>query len=805
MRPSRPSRSAAKRSSPSRGAFFQRLWQRPWTRYALAACAGLCVIGLIVISYFWVHYGRIIDAKLGGEQRAAPRIFGRAFDIKAGVPATAAQITQRLNDAGYIERPKLDGPGEYEIAGPSILIATRPAQGAPPETVRVDFTPKGSAVAGLFHVPGGAPPAAPPTPAPKGARAPAAPKPQPIDQITLEAPLLTALAPGEKARHVPLAGIPKQMADAVIAIEDRRFFEHPGVDPIGAVRALVTNLRGDKQYLVGGSTLTQQIVKNTFLTPQKTIRRKLQEQFMALVLESRFTKNQILELYLNTVTLGQRGPFEIHGVAEGARIFFGKDVRNLTLGECATIAGVIHSPSFLSPFRNPDRARDRRNVVLKEMADDGFATSDAATKATAEPLKVATRALEDEAPYFVDYISQIVDDSYGNAIKNDSAIDVYTTLDLQLQRTAQQAVGEGVAQLDKTLAAKKKKEEAEVALIAIDPRTGEILAFVGGRAYNQSQFDRVVQAHRQPGSTFKPFVYLTAFEKTAEDGTADLTPGTIVVDEPTTFQDGDKDYTPTNYQNEYDGPITLRRALALSRNIVAIKVAQQAGYDRVAALWQKIGVGTPAKPYPSIALGVFEATPLEMATAYTVFPNQGSIRPVTGISRVVENGKPQVKPIARPDATYLVTNMMRSVMNEGTGAGARGNGFTLNAAGKSGTTNDLRDAWFIGFTPELLTVVWVGFDDNQPISLSGSQAALPIWTSFMKRALAGHPDQQFQVPDGVTFADIDKDTGKLATPNCPKVINEAFLSSAVPHEYCDVHGGYSILDRIGGFFRKIIR
>ena len=779
-------------------------------RYALAAAGCVAILGLIVLSYFWVHYARIIDAKLGGEQRAAPRIFGRSFDIKAGVAETASQIAQRLSDAGYIERPKLDGPGEYQLAGASILIATKPAQSAPPETVRVDFTPKGSAVAALSRLPGGTPPPAP-TPPAKGARTPAAPRPQPVDQITLDAPLLTALAPGEKARYVPLSGIPKQMADAVIAIEDRRFFEHPGVDPIGAMRALVTNLRGDKQYLVGGSTLTQQIVKNTFLTPQKTLRRKLQEQFMALVLESRFNKNQILELYLNTVTLGQRGPFEIHGVAEGARIFFGKDVRNLSLAECATIAGVIHSPSFLSPFRNPDRARDRRNVVLKEMADDGLATPEAATKAAAEPLKVATRALEDEAPYFVDYVSQVVDDAYGNAIKKDAAIDVYTTLDLQLQRIAQQAVGEGVAQLDKTLAAKKKKEEAEVALIAIDPRTGEILAFVGGRAYNQSQFDRVVQAHRQPGSTFKPFVYLTAFEKTAEEGTSDLTPGTIVVDEPTTFQDGDKDYTPTNYQNEYDGPITLRRALALSRNIVAVKVAQQAGYDRVAALWQKIGVGEPAKPYPSIALGVFEATPLEMATAYTIFPNQGLVRPPTGIARVVENGKPQVvkppemKPIARADATYLVTNMMRSVMNEGTGAGARAAGFALNAAGKSGTTNDLRDAWFIGFTPELLTVVWVGFDDNQPIGLSGSQAALPIWTAFMKRALAGHADQQFQVPDGVTFADIDKDTGKLATPNCPKVISEAFLASAVPHEYCDVHGGVSVLDRIGGFFRKIIR
>jgi penicillin-binding protein 1B len=765
--------------------------RRPWLRLTFIVLSLLVLIGAAVGSFYWVKYGRLIDSKLGGEQRPVPRIFGRAYTLHPGVGLSPAQLVQRLNDVGYAERPKVEGPGEFAIQGNTVTIGVRPVGQAKPQIVRADFS-RGSApvVTKLALVGGG-----------------------PIDTVTLEAPLLTALAPGEKRRYIKLANVPKVMVNAVVSIEDKRFFDHPGVDVIRAVGAILTNLRGDKPYLVGGSTLTQQIVKNTFLTPEKTLKRKVQEQFMALVLESRFTKDQILELYLNDVTLGQRGPFEIHGVSEAARIFFGKDVSNVTLAEAATIAGVIQAPSHLSPFRNPDRARDRRNIVLAEMAGAGYVSKDDAMKAAAEPLKVAARALENEAPYFVDYVSQQVDDQYGGALKKDAAVDVYTTLDLQLQRLAQEAVGDGIAQVDKQLAAKKKTGQAEAALVAVDPRTGEILAFVGGRAYFQSQFNRVVAAKRQPGSVFKPFVYLAAFERMASEGRADLTPATVVVDEPTTFKDGENDYTPANYQNEYDGPITLRRALALSRNIVAIKVAELTGYDRVAKLWKRVDVGTPAKAYPSIALGVFEATPFDMATAYTLFPNGGQVRPLTSITTVVENGKPRgVVPVesrlvARADTTFLVTNMMRSVLDEGTGASARANGFALDAAGKSGTTNDLRDAWFIGFTPELLTVVWVGFDNNQPIGLSGSQAALPIWTAFMKRATAGRKDTHFQPPDDIVFVDIDKDTGKLARPGCPKIISEAFLMGTQPKEYCDVHGGQAApwLSRLGAALRHLFR
>jgi len=527
---------------------------------------------------------------------------------------------------------------------------------------------------------------------------------------------------------------------------------------------------------------------------QKSWRRKALEIWVSFIITTRAPKDAILEMYLNDMTLGQRGSFGIVGVAEASRLFFGKDVSNVTLAEAATIAGVYQSPSALSPFNNPARCKERRNVVLGAMADAGYVTADVAERAAHEPLLVVQRALETEAPYFVDFVAQTLDDTYpGLTTTTAQAVDVHTTLDLHLQHLAQNAVRDGLVHVDELLP-RRKRGKAEAALIALDPRTGEILAFVGGRSYNQSQYDRAILSRRQPGSVFKPFVYLTAFEQAAKTGRTDVTPASITNDEQETFEFDDQVWTPENYEHEYDGPITFRRALAHSRNLGTIHVAQAAGYDNVAALWKKLGVGTAPKAYPSIALGVFEATPYEIATAYTLFPNGGTIRPLKHIQRITSGGKDVTKKdnsspreVARPDTTFLVTNMMRSVLNEGTAASARTMGFTLDAAGKTGTTNDLRDAWFVGFTPELLTVVWVGFDDNQPVGLSGARAALPIWTQFMRTALAGRTSVPFTVPGGITFADIDAETGKLAGPHCPKIISEAFISGTEPRELCALH------------------
>jgi penicillin-binding protein 1B len=765
-------------TAPGRRSLLGRL-RRRWKLYAAIAVIVPVLLLSAVTGYYYGVFSRMIDARMHGEmQRTDPRVFARPFELRAGQAVTPRQLIDRLNDLGYAHRARAEGPGEFTVGRDTLVLIPREGDRRG-QVVRVVFpAPSTKAAKGTT----------PPEP-PVIARIETASSKQKIDRVRLDAPLITALitAGRQKRRDVPLAQIPQRMVQAVLAIEDRRFYDHAGVDPLAVMASFWEYLVGRRTQMRGGSTITQQLIKNTFLTHDRSPIRKFQEWIMSVALERRLTKDQVLELYLNDVALGQRGSFAIHGVAEAARLFFAKDITNVSLTEAATIAGVIQSPSRLSPFKNPDRARERRNVVLGAMADAGFISREASERASREPLQIVARALEAEAPYFVDFVSQELEDKYKSA----GVVDVYTTLDLHLQRLAQDAMREGLLQLDKTLARRRRRPEA--ALIAVDPRTGEILAFVGGRSYNQSQYNRAVSARRQPGSVFKPFVYLAAFEHAYAEGRHDVTPASVVLDEPTEFTFNDETWNPGNYEGEYDGPITLRRALALSRNIATIKVAEAAGYDEVAALWRRVGAGTPPRPYPSIALGVFEASPLEIATAYTMFPNGGTIRPLRAIQRLVSDGKDlrvrttAPKTIARPETTFLVTNMMRSVLNEGTGAGARAAGFTHDAAGKSGTTNDLRDAWFVGFTPELLTVVWVGLDDNRPLGLSGTQAALPIWTTFMARALAGRASPQFSTPDGVNSVEIDRDTGKVAAPGCPRTFREAFIAGTEPTEVCPLH------------------
>ena len=767
-------------------------------RVTAAVLAVPTVLLCFVATYYAVSFGRLIDARLHGERDTTlPRVFARPLELRRGQSLTDRQLIDRLNDLGYANREHVEKPGEFAVGAGAVAVVPR-SPSFKNQIVRVVFERPPAA--------GRVPPRkAPPRVADRVLQLELGSKP--TERLVLDAPVLTSLGGGEreKRRPVALSVIPDRVRQAVLAIEDRRFYEHPGVDPIGIVGAAISNLRGKRGYTAGGSTITQQVARNVFLPKmfpemtlqaarEKSLRRKLLEMWVSIIITARASKDEIFEMYLNDMTLGQRGSFGIVGVAEASRLFFGKDVSNVSLAEAATIAGVFQSPSALSPFNNPERCKDRRNVVLGAMADAGYISADVSARVQREPLIVVQRALEAEAPYFVDFVGQILSDQYpGLTTTTDMPVEVYTTLDLHLQRVAQDAVRAGLTGVDNQLA-KRKRGKAEAALIALDPRNGEILAFVGGRSYNQSQYDRAVVSRRQPGSVFKPFVFLTAFERALELGRSDMTPASITLDEQETFEFDDQVWTPENYEHTYDGPITYRHALAHSRNLGTIHVAQQAGYDRVSALWKSLGIGTPPKPYPSIALGVFEATPFEIATAFTIFPNGGVMRPLKEILQITRGGKDITKneatapkTIAKPQTTFLVTNMMRSVLNEGTAASARSAGFTQDAAGKTGTTNDLRDAWFVGFTPELLTVVWVGFDDNQPVGLSGAKAALPIWTQFMKAALAGRASVPFTVPEGIAFMNIDADTGKIATPYCPKVINEAFIAGTEPNQVCDLH------------------
>jgi len=767
-------------------------------RYVLLGCGIASLLAGAVLVYYYASFARIIDARLHGErERSLPRVYARPLQLRRGETLSEGELVARLNDLGYAQRPNVGAPGEFAIERNAVLFTPR-AGAFSGKTIRATFP----APPAVRHA-GGAP-----RPAPRGITAlnvtTGGSKPVQADAVTLDPPLLTALVTSgarEKRRRVGLEAIPKRMQQAVLAIEDQSYYSHPGVNPFSVVRAVIANLFSRGKYPIGGSTVTQQLARMFFLTDEfnselqsgtRSYRRKLQEAFMSLVLERRASKDEILELYLNDVYLGQRGSFAIHGVAEAARLFFGKDVANLTVGEGALIAGVIQNPGMHSPFVNPKNAVERRNVILRAMADEEYITEDVAARASREPLQVAARGVDNEAPYFVDMVGQEIAEKFPGLTAQENSVDVHTTLDINLQRLALDAVRDGLVRVDEMLARRKRNGRAQAALIAVDPRTGDVLALVGGRSYNQSQYNRAMVARRQPGSVFKPFVYLAAFERAAEEGRTDLTPASLTNDSPEVFNFDGQTWEPRNY-DDYDGEITWRRALAMSRNLGTIHVGETVGFDKVADVWKRVGVGTPPKGFPAITLGVFELTPLEVSQAYTLFTNGGAVHPLKVIEDI-EAGERHLMPkdsplrrVARADTTYLVTNMMRSVLNEGTGAGARAAGFALDAAGKSGTTNDLRDAWFVGFTPQLLTVVWVGFDDNQPVSLSGSQAALPIWTQFMKNATAGQASVPFDVPEGITSVDIDRDTGKLATPGCPRTFTESFLSGTEPTEYCELH------------------
>ena len=765
-------------------------------RYALHATAVLALLCAGILTYYYISFSRVIDARLHGErERTLPRVYARPVELRRGQSLTEQDLISRLNDLGYAQRGRPESPGEFTILRNAVAITPRTGELAG-KTIRAIFpAPPARAAAGAVSG--------------RGIQDLEIVGRGRTEVVQLDAPLLTALMTSggrQKRRSVPIATIPKYMQEAVLAIEDQGFYSHPGINPFRIIAAIFTNVFGSNPNVVGYSTITQQLARMFFLSDEfnaelqsgergRTLTsylRKGREVWMSLVLERRASKDEILELYLNDVYLGQRGSFAIHGVAEAARLFFGKDVTNLSLSEAALIAGVIQNPGLRSPFANPQRALERRNVVLRAMASEEYVSEDAANRSIREPLQVVARAVDNEAPYFVDMVSEQVATAFPGVTAQVGRVDVFTTLDLNLQRIALDAVRNGLATVDQLLARRKRTQRAQAALIAVDPRTGDILAMVGGRSYNQSQYNRAIDSRRQPGSVFKPFVYLAAFERGEEEGRTDLTPASMTSDSPATFTFDNQVWEPRNY-DDYDGEITWRRALAMSRNLGTIHVGETIGFDRVAALWKRVGVGQPPQAFPSITLGVFELTPLEVAQAYTLFLNEGSVRPLRSIARIetaTNNLRPKdapLKRVARADTTFLVTNMLRSVINEGTGAGARAAGFALDAAGKSGTTNDQRDAWFVGFTPELLTVVWVGFDNNQPVSLTGSQAALPIWTDFMKAATAGRASTPFEVPEGISFAEIDRDTGKLALPGCPRTYNEAFIAGTEPTEYCELH------------------
>lgn len=585
----------------------------------------------------------------------------------------------------------------------------------------------------------------------------------------------------ENRTPVALENVPEMLIKALIATEDTRFYSHHGLDPRGIARALFRNIRAGK-VVEGGSTLTQQLAKVLFLTPERSYTRKLKEIALAVRIEQRYTKREILSLYLNQIYFGSGA----YGIEAAAQIYFGKSAKDLNLAECALLAGLPRSPKYYSPFKSPGNALGRRAYVLNRMVAAGIITKAQADDAKKAPLPVQTAVKTGEpAPYFVEYIRQKVEERFGSSILYTGGLNIYTSINVELQKYAEQAVSTGLLKIE---ARHKKtgKRMLQAALIAIEPATGRIRAMVGGRDFNQSQFNRAWQALRQPGSSFKPIIFAAALDRGF--GASDL-----LDDSPLTVKlDRNKSWTPENFTHTYQGAVTLRNALTQSLNVPTIRLLEKIGVDETIHYVRKLGIKSTMNPYLSLALGSSDVTLLELTAAYAVFANHGiklgpvSILTITDTTgRVLYLNDTLPEQAIRPETAYLVTNLLKGVVEHGTGWKARELGRPV--AGKTGTTNDYRDAWFIGYTPGLVTGVWVGYDDQSSIGPkeTGARAALPIWLEFMKKANANTEPEDFTVPEGIIFKQVDPKTGLLSTDNCKYSIREAFLPGTEPRKYCD--------------------
>ncbi len=585
----------------------------------------------------------------------------------------------------------------------------------------------------------------------------------------------------ENRTPVSLTDVPAMLINALIATEDTRFYSHHGLDLRGIARAFIRNIRAHK-VLEGGSTLTQQLAKVLFLTPERSYTRKLKEMALALRIEQRYTKQEILSLYLNQVYFGSGA----YGVEAAAHAYFGKSVKELDIAECALLAGLPRSPKHYSPFKAPESARGRRAYVLSRMAEMGSISRAQAEDAKKEPLP--SRPIEragGPAPYFVEYIRQKVEDRFGASILYSGGLDIYTSINDDLQKYAELAVTEGLIKIEARHRKTHAPQPLQAALVAIEPFTGHILAMVGGRDFSESQFNRAWQALRQPGSSFKPIIYAAALERgfCATD---------ILDDSPITIKiDRNKTWSPENFSHTYQGPVTLRKALAQSLNIPTVKLFEKIGADEVIRYARNFGIRSPLSRYLSLALGSSDITLFELTSAYTVFANHGtklgpvSILTITDNSgRILYTNDALPVQVMKPETAYLMTNLLKGVVEQGTGWQARELGRPV--AGKTGTTNDYRDAWFIGYTPNIVAGVWVGYDDHRSIGTkeTGARAALPLWLSFMKKAVADREPEDFSVPEGIIFKQVDPRTGLLSSDSCPS-FREAFLQGTEPRKYCD--------------------
>ncbi|MCM3873069.1 MAG: PBP1A family penicillin-binding protein [Pyrinomonadaceae bacterium] len=734
----------------------------------------------VVLVYYWTVFSARIDNLLKGEVfTSSAGIYATPKQLRAGETLSQEDLIAYLKRAGYVEKAQQADTkrGRYSLTGSTIDI--EPSQYSSvdgqrqSQSVRVQFSRNAKSISSISQ-PGGS---------------------TRLDKVWLEPELISSVTgqEREKRKVIGFNDLPAHLVKAITVTEDRSFFEHYGVNIRGILRALVRRYdNSDPNSPIarqGGSSITQQLVKNLLLSPERTMRRKAAEAYMSVILETRLTKEQIFALYCNQVYLGQQAGFSINGFGQAANAYFGKDVTNVTLPEAAFLAGLIRSPNRYNPYQEMNTATSRRNQVLDSMVDAGAITREEADRAKEEPLRVVAlkgRIDASEAPYFADYVqNQLGDiiDGPGTA----QHLRIYTTIDMDLQRAAYSALAKQVAALDKLQTRRFAPGTLQASLVAMNAKTGEIVAMVGGRDYSKSQFNRAADAFRQPGSVFKPFVYATALNTAYDPVPRVITAATTYIDEPKTFSYDNQEYSPGNFGESYSrGPVTLRDAMVNSLNVITVEVATEVTLGRVMNLAGRAGLPKPTRAYPAMALGTSEATPLQVASAYTAFANLGTRTSSMAINRITTGDgvtiaapTAQRSEVMRPDVAYVMNSFMKDVVNRGTAAKVRARGFKANVAGKTGTS---RDGWFVGFTPNLVCVVWVGFDDGSQLGLTGANSALPIWTDFMQVALSEHPEWQgdWQMPEGIQQADIDPKTGQLTTADDPNRRSEMFINGTLP-------------------------
>ena len=600
----------------------------------------------------------------------------------------------------------------------------------------------------------------------------------------------------EQRELVRLEEVPRHLVDAVLAVEDQRFESHPGVDLRRIAGALWANLRAGS-IRQGGSTLTQQLVKNFFLTPERTLRRKLQEAVMALVVEARYEKNEILEAYLNEIYLGQRGSTAVHGFGEAAHLYFGKQASELTVAESGLLAAIIQSPNGISPYRDAERATRRRNLVLDLMREQGRIDEETHALARVEPLRLASVTPDPgDARYFLDLLQRELSRSYAAEDLTREGVRIYSTLDRRLQALAAQSLSDGLAAIERlrpALADAPPERRLQGCIVALRPRTGELLALVGGRDYRVSQFDRCTQARRQSGSVFKPFVYIAALEP--KGGAPAITLASRLDDTPLEVKTPSGPWRPRNHDDAFHDEVSVREALERSYNVATARLAQQVGIARVAEVAKRLGIESPLPLVPSLALGTAEIAPIELARAYATIAS-GGVRPriqavedlVDGAGEVVERRELRFERVLEPGTAYLATSLLEGVADRGTAAAVRSQGLRGPVAAKTGTTDEERDLWFVGFTPELVAVVWVGFDEPRSVGVSSSVGALPIWRSFVAAATGNEVRGVFPRPPAIERIAIHPATGAVALAGCPEQRDEYFLPGTLPDDFCPAGG-----------------